>query len=946
MERLFLSPTAIGFLPGIVLHLVILGYLVNREHKSRQTWLVAGWMACLMLLMASQCVARIIYTPLGGYIDWIGGTIFAWLGLLLLLQFAYHFPRTLYAREARAALVVTSLIGVGLLLMMVLEAALLPLLPVYNFEHFWYGLSTEGRPRTITSTNLFALMQLLGYLWIPCVWVRKTVILSIQHAPQAVLPSSRWRHIGQALWRPRGKEAQAARTLFLVFLLVPLAVLASSLELQGILPVGSFTNTYMIAVFAFVVAYINHSPDPSTFMVKLVGITLVALLIVLEIVNGIVLDLHRDADERVRQAELAAIETLVEIDSLEGRDVPAEVAYIAARPAGDGLFSASYQMLFARADGSLTAQTLADYDARLLERLAQGQAGDALLENTWIGPLAPQVEQRLFADGWRRLTPPAGVRRYRGVYAPPAGQYLSYAFLSNDGQTLYEVGYSYLSYRQRLHRDAVPLFYLTLGAALLMLFIFPLFFRSSLVRPLGNLLSGVRRVDEGDLSVHVPIVTADEVGVLTRAFNRMVHSLRTSEASLRAEIAERQRAEAELQALTVTLEQRVADRTRDLAALYAVSAVASQTTSLDRMLTESLARTMSVMSSALGAIYLLADADALAGDRQPQLRLAVQQGIPPDQRAAMTTLSAQESVAGWVMENREPLLIPNSAADPRVQGTLGQAGPLALLLAPLQAEERVLGIVLLGRAAELGFRLEEVTLLASIADQVGLAAHSDRLRQQAIVLDERQRLARDLHDSVTQSLYGLATLAEVGQAQLENSAATAESAPADPVGQTLARIGRTARQTLKEMRLYVHQLRPPALQEEGLAGALALRLSAVEGRAHVQTRLIADEAIRRLPLAVSSALYQIAQEALNNTLRHAQAASVTVQIHWSGEQVTLEIVDDGDGFDLAADNHGMGLPNMRERARQVGGALKIASAPAAGTRVRVSVPVSAEMLQE
>jgi signal transduction histidine kinase len=941
MDRLLLSPTAISFVPAIVLHLVTLGYLVSRTQKSRQTWLFIGWMACLMLLMASQCVARIIYGPVGGYIDWMSGTIFAWMALLLLLQFAYHFPGTLYAREARTVLIVTSLIGVGLLLMIVLEATLLPALPVYNFELFWYGLSYAGKPRALTSTNLFAILQLLGYLWIPYVWIRKAVVLSERHTPQAVRPPPCWRRIGRALWRPHGQEAHAVRALTLVFLLVPLAVLASSLELQGVLPVSSFANTYMIAIFAFVVTYVNHAPEPSTFMVKLVGITFVSMLVVLEVVNSSVMVLHRGADERVRQAELLTVETLIDTRvEMDGSGqayagIPAQVQYIAARPAAGGLFSDAYQLLFTRTD-ALTAQTLADYDARLQERLAQGQAGDVLLENTWIGPLVPEAERRLSGTGWQQLTPPPGVRRYRGVYAPPEGQYLSYNFLSEDGQTLYEVGYSYLSDRQRLHHNAMPLLYLTLGVPLLTLFVFPLFFQSSLVRPLGNLLNGVKRVDEGDLSVSVPVMTADEVGTLTRAFNGMVHSLQTSAANLRAEIAERQRAEAQLQALNVTLEQRVSDRTRDLSALYAVSAVASQTTSLDKLLTESLARTLAVMSSALGAIYLLTDDDALADERQPHLRLAVQQGIPPDQLAAMAVLSPEGGVTGWVMEHREPLLIPNSA-DLRVQKALGQAGPLSLLIAPMQAEEGVVGIMVLGRAVEQGFKLEEVTLLASIADQVGLAAHSDRLRQQAIVFEERQRLARDLHDSVTQSLYGLVTLAEVGQAHLETE-------PANPVGRTLARIGQTARQALKEMRLYVHQLRPPVLQEEGLAGALALRLSAVEGRTNVQTRLVADESIQRLPPSVASALYQIAQEALNNVLRHTLATSVTVQIHWSGERVTLEIVDDGGGFDLAAaDGRGMGLTNMRERARQVGGTLDITSAPAAGTRVRVSVPVTDEI---
>jgi signal transduction histidine kinase len=250
----------------------------------------------------------------------------------------------------------------------------------------------------------------------------------------------------------------------------------------------------------------------------------------------------------------------------------------------------------------------------------------------------------------------------------------------------------------------------------------------------------------------------------------------------------------------------------------------------------------------------------------------------------------------------------------------------------------VQGTLCLIQGSPQGFSVEEIALLASVADQVGVAVQSDRLRaqaQEASILQERHRLARDLHDAVTQSLYGLTALSEAGQAQME--AGALDETAAGSVNHILARIGQTARQALKEMRLFIHQLRPPALEEEGLVGALHTRLAAVEGRFDVKARLVSDGDVD-LPMPVQHTLYQIAQEALNNVLRHAHARSVTVALECQGNGAVMEVVDDGCGFDPTSVPRGrMGLDNMRHRAQEAGGTLEIVSAPDAGTRVRIIV---------
>jgi signal transduction histidine kinase len=232
------------------------------------------------------------------------------------------------------------------------------------------------------------------------------------------------------------------------------------------------------------------------------------------------------------------------------------------------------------------------------------------------------------------------------------------------------------------------------------------------------------------------------------------------------------------------------------------------------------------------------------------------------------------------------------------------------------------------------FRSDEVTLLASIADQVGVAVENARLYQQAeqlAVLEERERLAHDLHDSVTQSLYSLTLLAEAARRLIP----TGELERATDY---MTRLGETAQEALKEIRLLVYKLRPPALEREGLVGAIQQRLGVVERRAGVKAHLIASDTIK-LSSPMEDGLYRITQEALNNSLKHAKASSVTVRIHSDNQYVELEVEDNGSGFDPDALTYqeGMGLASMRERAKRLGGTFHLFSSPGQGTKVSVSV---------
>jgi len=222
----------------------------------------------------------------------------------------------------------------------------------------------------------------------------------------------------------------------------------------------------------------------------------------------------------------------------------------------------------------------------------------------------------------------------------------------------------------------------------------------------------------------------------------------------------------------------------------------------------------------------------------------------------------------------------------------------------------------------------------SLALQAIRAKEALLMREQAVT-EERTRLARELHDSVTQSLYSLVLY----------SGALARLLPADTPAEAVdyvTRLERLAQDTLREMRLLIYELRPAALAEEGLVAALRGRLEIVESRASVDVHLEAPEDIR-LPLPVEEGLYRIAQEALNNALKHAQATSVRVTLSTGEHSVYLAVRDNGQGFEPTVEHTaGLGLTNMRERATELGGELRIDTTLGKGTLVWVRLPLAAK----
>ena len=299
--------------------------------------------------------------------------------------------------------------------------------------------------------------------------------------------------------------------------------------------------------------------------------------------------------------------------------------------------------------------------------------------------------------------------------------------------------------------------------------------------------------------------------------------------------------------------------------------------------------------------------------------------------SAMDRLPIQGSLAGQAVLSGEPTLF-NDVANINLD-YLRDRGIKSLLAAPLKVESTIIGVLdVINKVG--GFTKEDVRIITLFADQAAIVIDQTQLHQQVehmAVMEERQRLSRELHDSVTQALYSVNLYAEAARRALT-------AGKKEVTLENLKKLREMTREALLEMRLLVFELHPSILEKEGLVAALQARLASVESRSGLKTE-INVEGERRLPLTIEEELYRIAQEGLNNAVKHAQARSVKIDLKYSEGNVCLELCDDGKGFDPAAAGGygGMGLRGIKERVRKMDGTLSIESSPETGTKLNIVI---------
>jgi signal transduction histidine kinase len=302
----------------------------------------------------------------------------------------------------------------------------------------------------------------------------------------------------------------------------------------------------------------------------------------------------------------------------------------------------------------------------------------------------------------------------------------------------------------------------------------------------------------------------------------------------------------------------------------------------------------------------------------------------------------QNAVIQELLFTAGPVVCEDLETDPRVNGDwrdyLKRKGAKRFLGVPILVGGKVRGFVGVHHADRGSYRPEEIELTQALAHQVMLAIQLNEFAEQgqrAAVFEERNRMARDIHDTLAQGFTGVIVQLEAA----EDAISCGYRKEAD---NHLHRAGELARQSLSEARRSVHALRPRALQEHNFWDALKGTIKNTTVGTALHTKFETQGRLPKLPQRWQENLLHIGQEALTNTLKYAHARNFETRLSYKAKELRLELRDDGDGFKVKDRHDGVGLTGIRERVEQMGGKVKIASSRGKGTKVIVVLPCNGE----
>lgn len=450
-----------------------------------------------------------------------------------------------------------------------------------------------------------------------------------------------------------------------------------------------------------------------------------------------------------------------------------------------------------------------------------------------------------------------------------------------------------------------------------------------LTRPVLHITRVARGVEKGDLTLRAPVWAKDEIGELGQAFNAMIESLARSRRDLE------------------TFNEQLHQRYRELAVLYEIAGMASQSLNAERILNDGLEKILEIAEAEAGAVTLLDEVD----DR---LTLRAQRNMPPALLNSSALYCQGEGLICQVIQSGQPLFIENIGNQPHIPAALAgvsqEFGYRAFAGVPIRSKGKVLGALNILSQARKRFEPEDVSLLIAVGNQLGVAVENARLweelkQKEAIRArllakvesaqeEERRRISRELHDETGQAL----TTLLVQLKMLERSP------DLEAIHQRTAGLRELTAQTLEEVRRLALDLRPSALDDLGLVPALEWYIAefARNAKIHVyfETHDLDDI---RLPHEMEIVLYRIVQETLTNVARHSRAEHAWVQLEREDSTVRVSIEDDGQGFDveetLQSQEHSLGLLGMRERVELIGGSFHLESARGSGTHLCIEAPL-------
>lgn len=397
------------------------------------------------------------------------------------------------------------------------------------------------------------------------------------------------------------------------------------------------------------------------------------------------------------------------------------------------------------------------------------------------------------------------------------------------------------------------------------------------------------------------------------------------------------------------LEQRVAQRTAELVATLAarqhefeaISQIAEltvRTMELPGMLSKALEIGIQALGMDLGTLSLLEA-------HNQELELTAVYCTEADQPTLMqhSALCLKQGLSRLAITAQRPVSLPeltclieSDTAD--VHTLYTELSIQSAVAVPVRSKANTIGVMLVMSKQLAEFPQAAIAFLEALTTHIAVLIENSRLRNQSrtlSIMEERRRLASELHDSVTQSLFSLCLAAEGLKAVV--------TAPNPAALHALGLLLAQAEAIKRELRTLINELRPVDLNQGGLDMALRAHADSLQSTANILVALMLHGDVSDLPWRVQQNLNRITQEALSNIARHSQAAHVEIELRAESDVVCLTIRDDGCGFDpqqvALADTASLGLVSMRERAEMMGGALIVRSAPGAGTVITVKIPV-------
>ena len=437
-----------------------------------------------------------------------------------------------------------------------------------------------------------------------------------------------------------------------------------------------------------------------------------------------------------------------------------------------------------------------------------------------------------------------------------------------------------------------------------------------ILRPIRDLTLGARRIAGGDFDHAITAKTGDEIQVLAEQFNSMAGALKESYTNLEQKVEERTRGE-----------RRRADQLR---AINEVGRRISSILSLDELLPF----VVHSLHETFDYYYVII---LLPGPQSDELAVRAsntEPGMIPFESAPR--FKATEGITGWVFQEGEPLLVNDVTKEPRYVLYEGRPDTGSELAVPIRVGPDVLGVLDIESVEPNAFDEIDMFTVQTLADQVAVAMENARLYQETrdmAVLEERNRMAREIHDTLAQGFTGIVLQLEAAEQALNEDASLAQ--------EHLNRARSLARENLNEARRSVWALRPLALEQLPFETVLRQETESFTRDSGIKAAVNISGESRTQPHDVQSTLLRICQEALTNIRKHAEATEVAVHLAFEANTVRLSIRDNGRGFDTETPvESGFGLISMRERVRLLGGTLMVQSEIGRGTLIEATLPLS------